>query len=106
MKRLFPVWIGLFLFTGAACASEPGPGVEYRSNEPLAPEALAEQAEAKYGEYLAANNGDRAAAAEKTAAYLRTLPGVKKVTVRGSDSLFVIMEDGRELLVLLGKNRL
>ncbi len=106
MKTLLPVWIGLFLFILSACSTELGTGVEGRSNEALTPKALVEEAEAKYAEYLAANDGDRAAATEKTAAYLRELPNMKEVTVRGSDNLFVIMEDGSELLLMLGKDRL
>ncbi|HHE32973.1 MAG TPA: hypothetical protein ENL07_10235, partial [Chlorobaculum parvum] len=88
------------------CVSESGTGVEAFSHEQLTPELLVKQAEAKYGEYLPANEGDRVAATNKTAEYLRELPGVKEVTVRGSDTLFVIMEDGKELLLILGKNRL
>ena len=106
MKTMLPVWIGLFLFILSACSTELGTGVEGLSNEELTPKALVEQAEAKYAEYLAANDGDRAAATEKTAAYLRELPNMKEVTVRGSDNLFVIMEDGSELLLMLGKDRL
>jgi len=106
MKSLFPVWIGLFLFMATACATAPGNGVEHHSNESLKPEALVEKADAKYAESLTANDGNRAEATEKTAAYLRELPGVKEATVRGSDSVFVIMDDGRELLLMLGKKRL
>ncbi len=106
MKRVFMVLIGLILFTAAACATVSETGVEYRSDEQLTSEALVKQAEAKYAEYLAACNGDRAVATEKTADCLRGLPGVKEVTVRGSDSLFVIMGDGNELLLMLGKGRL
>jgi len=106
MKRLFPIWLGLFLFMGTACVTESGSGIESRSTEQLAPEELVKQADAKYVEYLASNDGDRVAATNKTAAYLRELPGVKEVTVRGSDSLFLIMDDGNELLLMLGKNRL
>ncbi len=106
MKGLLQVWIGLFLFIATACAAVPGSGDGTRSNEQLTPESLVEQADTKYGEYLTASNGDRAAATEKTAAYLRELPGVNEVTVRGSDNLFVIMGDGNELLLMLGKDRL
>lgn len=106
MKRFFSLWIWLFLFTATACVSESGTGVEASSHEQLTPEVLVKQADAKYDEYLAANEGDRVAATNKTAEYLRELAGVKEVTVRGSDTLFVIMEDGKELLLMLGKNRL
>jgi hypothetical protein len=105
MKRVFSVLIRLFLFMTAACTSVSG-GAEYRPDEQITSEALVKQAEAKYAEYLAAYDGNRATATEKTAAYLRELPGVKEVTVRGSDSLFVIMKDGNELFLMLGKNRL
>ncbi|HHE31100.1 MAG TPA: hypothetical protein ENL07_00295, partial [Chlorobaculum parvum] len=87
MKRFFSLWIWLFLFTATACVSESGTGVEAFSHEQLTPELLVKQAEAKYGEYLPANEGDRVAATNKTAEYLRELPGVKEVTVRGSDTL-------------------
>jgi len=106
MKRVLMVLVGLFLFSAAACATVSETAVECRSDKQLTSEALVEQAEAKYTEYLAAYDGDRAAATEKTAAYLRGLAGVKEVTVRGSDSLFVIMGDDNELLLLLGKGRL
>ncbi len=106
MKIVSTAFIGLFLFIAAACASVSGSGVESRSDEHITAEALMEKAEAKYAEYLAADHGNRAAATEKTAAYLRGVPGVKEVTVRGSDSLFVIMGDGNELLLMLGKDRL
>ncbi len=98
--------MGLFLFTAAACATVSETGVECRSDEQLTPEGVVKQAEAKYAEYLAASGGNRAAATEKTATCLRGLRGVKEVTVRGSDSLFVIMGDGNELLLMLGKDRL
>ncbi|HOP39447.1 MAG TPA: hypothetical protein PLI53_00235 [Geobacteraceae bacterium] len=106
MKRLFAVSFGLFLFAVAACAAASATKTGARSDEQLSPEVLVEQAEAKYAEYLAAHDGDRSAATEKTAGYLRGLPEVKEVTVRGSDSLFVIMRDGNELLLMLGKDRL
>ena len=106
MKRVFMVLIGLFLFTAAACATVSETGVACRSDEQLTVEALMKRAEATYAEYLTACDGDRAAATEKTAAYLRGLPGVKEATVRGSDSLFVIMGDGNELLLMLGKGHL
>ena len=106
MKTLFTVLIGLFLFVTAACATVPERGVESRSDEQLTSEALVAQAEAKYAEYLTAYDGDRARATEKTAVYLRGLPSVKEVNVRGSDSLFVIMKDGNELLLMLGHDRL
>ncbi|NTW54625.1 MAG: hypothetical protein HGB15_07675 [Chlorobaculum sp.] len=107
MKRMFPVLIGVFLSMTAACANtEPGAGVEARAETPLTPEVLIEKADAKFAEYLSASDGNRSAATAKTAEYLRGLKGVKTVTVRGSDSLFVIMTDGNELLIMLGKNRL
>jgi hypothetical protein len=106
MKRLFPVWIGLFLLIAAGCVNEAGAGAEYRSDEQMTSEILAEQAERKYAEYLKTNDGDRAAATKKTAAYLRGFPGIKEVRVSGSDNLFVIMGDGNELLLMLGKDRL
>ncbi len=106
MKILVTVLFGLVLFIATAYGTVSESGVECRSNEQLTPEALVQQAEAKFAEYLAAYNGDRAAATEKTAAYLRELKGVKEVTVRGSDSLFMIMGDGNELLLLLGRHRL
>jgi hypothetical protein len=31
---------------------------------------------------------------------------VKEVSIRGSDSVFVILMDGNEILLLLGRNRL
>jgi predicted metal-dependent phosphoesterase TrpH len=104
--KLFPVWFGLFLLIASACTTVSGGGVEYRSDEKLAPEVLIERAEVKFAEYLAACDGNRSTATEKTAMYLQGLPGVKMVTVRGSDTLFVIMGDGNELLLMLGKNRL
>jgi hypothetical protein len=107
MKRVCTVLTGVFLLTTSACASIfPCAGVECRSDEQLTPERLIERAEAKYAEYLTAYDGNRSAATEKTAEHLRGLSGVKTVTVRGSDSLFVIMKDGNELLIMLGKNRL
>lgn len=106
MKRLFPIWIFLSLFMVAACVTESRTGVELRSNKQLTPEVLVKQAEATYDTYLAANHGDHVAATNKTAEYLRELPDVKTVIVRGSDTLFVIMKDGKELLLMLGKHRL
>ena len=64
MKRVFMVFIGLFLFIAAACATVSGRGVECGSDGKLKHEALVERAEAKYAEYLAACDGDRAAAME------------------------------------------
>ena len=106
MKRVLVVVVGLFLFIAAGYATASETGVECRSHEQLTPEALVERAEAKYAENMSACEGDRARATEKTAIYLRGLPDVKEVTVRGSDGLFVIMGDGNELLLMLGKNRL
>lgn len=106
MKVLFQIWFTLFLFIATACVTESGTGVEFPSNGQLTPETLTEKAEARYSEYLIASDGDRFVAAEKTASYLKELPGIKEVTVRGSDTLFVIMDDGNELLLMLGKNRL
>lgn len=106
MKRVFMVFIGLLLFVAVSCATVSKTGVECRSDERLTPEVVVEKAEAKYAEYLALCDGDHAAATEKTAAYLRGLQGMKEVKVRGSDTLFLIMGDGNELLLMLGKNRL
>jgi hypothetical protein len=106
MKKLFPVWFGLFLLAAAACAAEPEKMAAGKSQEQVSPDVLVAQAEAKYAEYLKVHGGDRMMATEKTAAYLRSLSGVKEVTVRGSDSLFVILRDGNELLLMLGRNRL
>ncbi len=106
MKRVFTVLIGLFLFIATACATASEAGEACRSDGELTPGVLVEQADAKYAENLKACDGDRAVATEKTATYLRGLPGVKEVTVRGSDSLFLIMGDGNELLLMLGKGRL
>ncbi len=106
MKRVFMVFAGLFLFVAASCATVPKTGVECSADERFTPEVVVEKAEAKYAEYLAACDGDRAVATEKTAVYLRGLRGIKEVKVRGSDTLFVIMWDGNELLLMLGKDRL
>jgi hypothetical protein len=107
MKRVVTVLTGALLLTTSACASIfPCAGVECRSDEQLTPELLIERAEANYAENLAASGSNRSAATEKTAEYLRGLSGVKTVSVRGSDTLLVIMTDGSDLLIMLGKNRL
>ncbi len=106
MKRILLAWFGLFLLTTVACAADSGTMDPGTFQEQVSPEVLVTEAEAKYTEYLASHGGDRRAATEKTAAYLRTLSGVKEVTVRGSDSLFVLLRDGNELLLMLGRNRL
>lgn len=109
MKRTASIWAGLFLVTATACGSGPGK-VEVATSETvqrqMSPETLIAMADAKYAEYLSSYGGDRNAAVEKTAAYLRSQPDVKEVKVRGSDNLFVIFEDGSELFLMLGKNRL
>ncbi|ARM31152.1 hypothetical protein [Prosthecochloris sp. HL-130-GSB] len=106
MKPLFPALVGMFLFIVAGCASVSATGSDCGPDEQPTPEVLVEQAEIKYGQYLAANAGDRAVATEQTAEYLRGVQGVKEVTVRGSDTLFLIMDDGNELLLMLGQDRL
>ncbi|MGA7827411.1 MAG: hypothetical protein WCA04_07120 [Geobacteraceae bacterium] len=106
MKKAFSVWFGLFLLLAAACAVESDKVSAGTSLEQKSPEVLVAKAEAKYAEYLQANGGDRMAATQKTAVYLRSLSSVKEVTVRGSDSLFLIMRDGNELLLMLGRKRL
>ncbi|RQW85686.1 MAG: hypothetical protein EHM79_11225 [Geobacter sp.] len=106
MKRVFPVWFGMFLLLASACAAEPGKMSLETARPRVTPESLPMEADTRYAEYLHAAAGNRSAATEKTAAYLRTLPGVKGVTVRGSDSLLVIMEDGNELFLMLGRERL
>jgi outer membrane lipoprotein-sorting protein len=103
MKMVVYIFCCLLLFVVSACAGQTGAD---GAGGAVTPERLAAEAEAHYAEYLASSGGQRQAATEKTAAYVQTLPGVRQVTVRGSDSLFVIMEDGGELLLLLGKNRL
>jgi len=105
MKRVFPVWFGMFLLLASACAAEPGKMSSETARPRVTPESLPLEADTRYAEYLHAA-GNRSVATEKTAAYLRTLPGVKEVTVRGSDSLLVIMEDGNELFLMLGRERL
>ena len=106
MKRIFSSWFCLFVLISAACVAESGRMDKGTSQEEVSPEVLVQKAEAKFAEYLALHGGDRMVATEKTADYLRSLPGVKNVTVRGSDSLFVILRDGNELLLMLGRNRL
>ncbi|MBN2514433.1 MAG: hypothetical protein JXC33_00200 [Deltaproteobacteria bacterium] len=106
MKRIFPALFGLSLLIATACTAESGKMDPGTFQEQISPEALVAEAEVKYAEYLASHGGDRRVATEKTAAYLRNLPGVKEITVRGSDSLLVILRDGNELLLMLGRNRL
>lgn len=106
MKRVFPVWYGMFLLLASACAAEPDKASSETARPRVTPESLPMEADSRYAGYLHAAAGDKTAATEKTAAYLRTLPGVKGVTVRGSNSLLVIMEDGNELFLMLGRERL
>jgi hypothetical protein len=106
MKIVFFAWFGLFMLMTTSCVAESEKMSTATSQEQISPDALVAQAEAKYAEYLQADHGDRMAATEKTATYLRGLSVVKEVTVRGSDSLYLIMSDGNELLLMLGKNRL
>lgn len=105
MKKVFLICFGLLLTLSAACAAGTGKMNSDTSQGQLSPEALTAKAEAKYSEYLGANAGNRKEAAEKTATYLRDQPGVKEVTVRGGN-LFVIFQDGNELLLMLGKDRI
>lgn len=106
MKKILAACCCLFLFAVPACFADLGSNPPKVSPEQVSPEFLTKRAESKFLEYLASRGGDRKAATEETAAHLRTLSGVKKVTVRGSDSLFVIMQDGNELFLMLGKDRL
>jgi hypothetical protein len=106
MKRVFLVWFGMFLLLASACAAEQVKTNSGTALPRVTPESLPVEADTRYAEYLKAAAGNRSEATEKTAAYLRTLPGVKGVTVRGSDSLLVIMEDGNELFLMLGRERL
>jgi hypothetical protein len=106
MAGIAPVCIGLFFLMAAACAAETGRDNAGASATQTSPTKLSAEAEAKYGEYLGEFKGDRKLATEKTAEFLRTHPLVKKATVRGSDSILIIMQDGSELLLMLGKNRL
>jgi hypothetical protein len=106
MKRLFPVWLAVLLLSAAACTAEIGEVDQDIQSEALSPEALTAKAEEKFAENLASLGGDRSAATEKTASYLRGLKEVREATVRGSDSILVIFKDGNELLLMLGKNRL
>ncbi|ABL00178.1 hypothetical protein [Pelobacter propionicus] len=104
MKRVSSVSLAIVLLIASACSAGSGTGEESAGN--LSPETVARKAESSFGEFLDTHGGDRKAATERTAAYLKTLPGVKEVRVRGSDSLLVIMADGNELMVLLGRDRL
>jgi len=106
MKRVVAVWFGMFLLLASACAAEPDKMSPEAAHPRVTPESLPAAADARYAEYLHAAAGNRSVATEKTAAYLRTLPGVKGVSVRGSDSLLVIMEDGNEIFLMLGRERL
>jgi hypothetical protein len=63
-------------------------------------------AQARFDEYMGGRKVSRATATERTAADLRTQPGVAKVTVRGTGSLFILWDNGDELLMLLGRDRL
>ncbi len=105
MKRLSFLSLAIVLLVASACSAGSGTGEESAAGN-LSPETVARKAESNFGEFLDAQGGDRQAATERTAAYLKTLQGVKEVRVRGSDSLLVIMADGNELVLLLGRNRL
>ena len=106
MKKIFLICFGLLLILSAACAAGPVKMNSDTSQGEVSPEALTAKAEAKYSEYLGVHGENRKEAAEKTALYLRDQPGVKEVTVRSSSNLFVIFQDGNELMLMLGKDRL
>jgi len=106
MAGVAPVCIGLFFLMAAACAAETGRGDAGAPVSQTSPAKLSAEAEAKYEEYLGKFRGDRKMATEKTAEFLMTHPMVQKATVRGNDSIFIIMRDGNELLLMLGRNRL
>jgi hypothetical protein len=105
MKRLSSLSLAIVLLIASACSAGSGTQGESATGH-LSPETVARKAESSFREFLDAQGGDRTAATERTAAYLKTLQGVKEVRVRGSDSLLVIMADGNELMLLLGRDRL
>jgi len=106
MKKLLSVALGIVLSAAGACANDSGRMTDGNDDGVVSPETVTEKAERKYTECLGPAGGDRNAATACTAAYLKTIPGVKEVSIRGSDSLFVILTDGNEILLLLGRNRL
>jgi hypothetical protein len=106
MKKLLSVALGIVFSAAGACANDSGRIKDGKDDGVVSPETVTEKAESKYAECLSPAGGDRKAATACTAAYLKTIPGVKDVSVRGSDSLFVILTDGNEILLLLGRNRL
>lgn len=106
MKYLFRWCCLAVLIAISACAGKPVKSDMEVTDSQISPERLAAEAEASYEKFIVSTGGRRQAATEKTAAHLKTLSGVRSVTVRGSDSLLVILEDGSELLLMLGKNRL
>lgn len=106
MEKLLSVALGVVLSAVGACSHDPGRITEGINNGMVSPETVTVKAERKYMECLSLSGGDRKTATACTAAYLKTVPGVKEVAIRGSDSLFVILTDGNEILLLLGRNRL
>lgn len=105
MKKFCGLLTGLFLFFATACVAATGTDSSSATDKKITPETLVSKAESAYAGYLAEPQNDAHGATQKTAEYLRGLAGIKEVTVRG-DNLFVIMEDGNELLIMLGKDRL
>lgn len=104
MKRQSILNLGILLLVASACSA--GPEITEEPVGQTTPEAVASKAETRFREYLGTRGTDRKAATEQTASYLKTLPGIKEVRVSGSDSLFVIMNDGNEVMLMLGRDRL